>query len=72
MPAIALAFWAMYPKEKVLLVVTDGRDNASQATFQEVLRKLQSKNGPVLYTFAREQNERKDEDNRRSLRTLSE
>ena len=48
-------------QKKVLLVVTDGRDNASQATFQEVLHKLQSKNGPVLYTIALEQNERQDD-----------
>jgi Ca-activated chloride channel family protein len=59
-------------QKKVLLVVTDGRDNASQATFQEVLRKLQIKNGPVLYTIALEQNERKDDAYRQSLRTLSE
>jgi VWFA-related protein len=59
-------------QKKVLLVVTDGRDNASQATFQEVLHKLQSKNGPVLYTIALEQNERKDDEYRQSLRTLSE
>lgn len=75
-------------QKKVLLVVTDGRDNASQATFQEVLRKLQSKNGPVLYTIALGQNDRPDnarqsnarrnnndrrtDDNRQSLRTLSE
>jgi Ca-activated chloride channel homolog len=61
------------PSQKnVLLVVTDGQDNASQATFQEVLHKLQSKNGPVLYTIALEQNERRDASNRQSLRTLSE
>jgi VWFA-related protein len=59
-------------QKKVLLVVTDGRDNASQATFQQVLRKLQSKDGPVLYIIALEQNERRDEGNRQSLRTLSE
>ena len=58
-------------QKKILLVVTDGRDNASQATFQEVLRKLQSKNGPVLYTIALEQNERPDDGHRQSLRTLS-
>jgi Ca-activated chloride channel family protein len=58
--------------KKVLLVVTDGRDNASQATFQELLRKLQSKNAPVLYTIALEQNDRRDEGHRQSLRTLSE
>lgn len=59
-------------QKKVLLVVTDGRDNASQTTFQEVLHKLQSKNGPVLYTIALEQNEQRDDDSRQSLRTLSE
>ncbi|MGP0021454.1 MAG: VWA domain-containing protein [Candidatus Sulfotelmatobacter sp.] len=60
--------------KKVLLVVTDGRDNASQATFQELLHKLQSKNGPVLYAIALEQtqNARRDDGHRQSLRTLSE
>lgn len=59
--------------KKVLLVVTDGRDNASQATFQELLHKLRSKNGPVLYTIALEQNDRRrDDGDRQSLRTLSE
>jgi VWFA-related protein len=57
-------------QKKVLLVVTDGRDNASRATFQDVLHKLQSKNGPVLYTIALEQNER--EGDRQSLVTLCE
>jgi len=57
-------------QKKVLLVVTDGRDNASQATFQEVLRKLQLKNGPVLYIIALEQNEHPDDG--QSLRTLAE
>jgi Ca-activated chloride channel family protein len=61
--------------KKVLLVVTDGRDNASQATFEELLHKLQSKNGPVLYAIALEQlkqNDRRDDGHRQSLRTLSE
>ena len=59
-------------QKKILLVVTDGRDNASQATFQEVLHKLQSKDGPVLYTIAPDQNDRRDERYRQSLQTLSE
>jgi Ca-activated chloride channel homolog len=59
-------------QKKVLLVVTDGGDNASRATFQETLRKLQSKNGPVLYTIALEQNQGRDAGNRRSLSSLSE
>jgi Ca-activated chloride channel homolog len=59
-------------QKQVLLVVTDGRDNASQATFQDALHKLQSKNGPVLYTIALEQTGRPDEGFQQSLRTLSE
>lgn len=59
-------------QKQVLLVVTDGRDNASQATFQEALHRLQSKNGPVLYTIALEQTERPDNGLQQSLRTLSE
>jgi len=59
-------------QKKVLLVVTDGRDNASQATFQQVSHKLQMKNGPVVYTITLEQNERKDDAYRQSLRTLCE
>ncbi|HEY3974138.1 MAG TPA: VWA domain-containing protein [Candidatus Sulfotelmatobacter sp.] len=58
-------------QKKVLLVVTDGRDNASQATFQQVLRKLQQKNGPVLYMIALEQNEWRNDRDRQSLITLS-
>jgi Ca-activated chloride channel homolog len=34
---------------KVLLVVTDGRDNASQETLQQAARRLQQENGPTLY-----------------------
>jgi len=51
---------------------TDGQDNASQVTFQEVLHKLQSKNGPVLYAIALDQNNRRGDDNRQSLGTLCE
>ncbi len=59
-------------QKKILLVVTDGRDNASQATLQQVLQKLQAKNGPVLYTIALEQNQSGDYQNRQSLTSLSE
>ncbi len=59
-------------QKKILLLVTDGRDNASQATYNEVLRKLQSKNGPVLYTIALSQGGRADEADREALRRLSE
>ncbi len=58
--------------KKILLAVTDGHDNASQATFQETLRKLQSKDGPVLYIIALDEGQAKDTADRQSLTTLSE
>ncbi len=36
---------------KILLVITDGRDNASQETLQEAARRLQQENGPTLYAI---------------------
>jgi len=38
-------------QRKVLLVITDGRDNASQETLQEAVRRLQQENGPTLYAI---------------------
>ena len=38
-------------EKKVLLVITDGRDNASQETLREAARRLQQQNGPVLYAI---------------------
>lgn len=36
---------------KVLLVVTDGRDNASRETLREARARLQEQNGPTLYVI---------------------
>jgi VWFA-related protein len=36
---------------KVLLVITDGRDNASQETLQQAMRRLQQENGPTVYAI---------------------
>jgi Ca-activated chloride channel homolog len=36
---------------KVLLVITDGRDNASQETLQQATRWLQQQSGPTLYAI---------------------
>jgi VWFA-related protein len=36
---------------KVLLVITDGRDNASQETLPEAAHRLQQENGPTLYAI---------------------
>ncbi len=37
--------------KKVLLVITDGQDNMSQATLQEASHRLQQANGPTLYAI---------------------
>ena len=37
--------------KKVLLVITDGRDNMSRLTLQETLRRLQQPDGPTLYAI---------------------
>jgi len=34
-----------------LLVITDGRDNASQEMLQEAMRHLQQENGPTIYAI---------------------
>jgi VWFA-related protein len=38
--------------KRVLLVITDGRDNMSQETLQEAARRLQQIDGPTLYSIA--------------------
>src|SRR5271163_449224 len=38
-------------QKKVLLVVTDGEDNASRETLEETVRNLQQENGPTVYAI---------------------
>jgi VWFA-related protein len=38
--------------KRVLLVITDGRDNISQETLQEAARRLQQIDGPTLFAIA--------------------
>src|SRR5690348_18080783 len=38
-------------EKKVLLVVTDGEDNASRETLEQAARRLQEENGPTVYTI---------------------
>ena len=38
-------------ERKVLLVITDGRDNASRETLQAAVRRLQQENGPTVYAI---------------------
>ncbi|MGH9524979.1 MAG: VWA domain-containing protein, partial [Terriglobales bacterium] len=37
--------------KKVLLVVTDGEDNASRESLEQAIRRLQAENGPTVYTI---------------------
>lgn len=37
--------------KKILLVITDGKDNMSQETLPEAMRRLQQKDGPTLYAI---------------------
>ena len=39
-------------QKRVLLVVTDGKDNASQETLDEAVQQLQRADGPVVYVIA--------------------
>ena len=55
---------------KVLLVITDGRDNASQETLQEAMRRLQQKDGPTLYAIGLLGDELKPSDSE-ALRSLA-
>jgi Ca-activated chloride channel homolog len=45
-----LSRYAKWPKQ-VLLVITDGADNASRLSLQEAVHRVQQLNGPVVYTI---------------------
>ena len=58
-------------EKKVLLVVTDGEDNASRESLEQAIRRLQEENGPTVYTIGllgEEHNKRA----RRALRAMAE
>ncbi len=54
--------------KKVLLVVTDGEDNASRESLEQAIRRLQAENGPTVYTIGLLGEERQ----RRARRALTE
>jgi VWFA-related protein len=54
--------------KKVLLVVTDGEDNASRESLEQAIRRLQAENGPAVYTIGLLGEEKQ----RRARRALSE
>jgi Ca-activated chloride channel homolog len=66
---------ARHPKQ-VLLVVTDGEDNASTASLEQTIRRIQDLDGPVIYSlgllFGQDTDKRESRHARRVLETLSE
>jgi Ca-activated chloride channel homolog len=70
-----LAKNAKHPKQ-VLLVITDGEDNASTATLEQTIRRIQDLDGPVIYCvgllFGEDTDKRESRHARRVLETLAE
>ncbi len=70
-----LARNAKRPKQ-VLLIVTDGEDNASSASLEQAIRKIQDLDGPTIYCigllFGEETDKREARHARRVLEELSE
>ena len=70
-----LAKNAKHPKQ-VLLVVTDGEDNASTATLEQTIRRIQDLDGPVIYCvgllFGEDTDKRESRHAKRVLETLAE
>jgi VWFA-related protein len=66
---------AKHPKQ-VLLIVTDGDDNASSATLEQAIRRIQDFDGPVVYCigllFGDDDNKSESRHSKRVLETLSE
>ncbi len=70
-----LAHNAKQPKQ-VLLLITDGDDNASSSTLEETIRRVQELDGPTIYCvgllFGPEEDKRESRHARRVLETLAE
>jgi len=58
-------------EKKVLLVVTDGEDNASRESLEQALRRLEEQNGPTVYTIGL-LDEEHSKRARRALREMAE
>jgi Ca-activated chloride channel family protein len=58
--------------KKVLLVVTDGEDNASRESLEQAIRRLQSENGPTVYTIGILNGESHAKRAKRALQEISE
>jgi VWFA-related protein len=58
-------------EKKVLLVVTDGEDNASRESLEQAVRRLQHENGPTVYTIGIMGDDREARRGRRALAALA-
>jgi Ca-activated chloride channel family protein len=58
-------------EKRVLLVVTDGEDNASRESLEQAVRRLQAENGPTVYTVGL-LGEEKQRRARRALQAMAE
>jgi len=58
-------------QKKVLIVITDGEDNASQENLEQAVQRLQKENGPTIYAIGILGDERAKRA-RRALQTLAE
>jgi Ca-activated chloride channel homolog len=58
-------------QKRVLLVVTDGRDNASQESLEEAVRELQRRDGPVVYVIGFIDQTRQASSTIRALQTIA-
>jgi len=59
-------------EKKILLILTDGEDNASQETLTDALHRLQRNSSPVIYAIALPREGRRRPANSEALRTLCE
>ena len=66
---------ARNPKQ-VLIIITDGEDNASSATLEQAIRRIQDFDGPVIYSigllFGEDTDKRESRHARRVLESISE
>ncbi len=58
-------------QKRVLLVVTDGRDNASEESLQEAVQQLQQRDGPVVYVVGFVDQSKEASSTIRALQTIS-
>ncbi len=58
-------------QKRVLLVVTDGRDNASEESLEEAVRELQRRDGPVVYIIGFVDPSKQANSTMRALQTLA-